>query len=288
MWHCPKCQESVDDTLDVCWNCGADRQPGGDSNDSSQPSQTSTETPIAPETGSAPGGDTIQRRFLRPFALAILGILLLLLLAAGIWTLDHLSGNGSRTARWRSTRGDEPVVSLAEVMAVIAQDAEAAETEYKDRVIDAVGEFLGASEDGNLSMVVKQGKESLTVTAAVMPSLSKDLKPGQIVRCRGPLWLCSRYTVVLGACEIEVIRPAPKAIGEQEAALKALASLGVTAIGHGTSAHLFLKAAQVRYGRQTAASRRRANRSAGKSSLVEHRGGQRRAHGDRRQMVRPR
>lgn len=24
MWHCVKCRESVEDTFDVCWNCGTD------------------------------------------------------------------------------------------------------------------------------------------------------------------------------------------------------------------------------------------------------------------------
>jgi len=28
-WRCPRCNESIDGQFQVCWNCGAERGPGG-------------------------------------------------------------------------------------------------------------------------------------------------------------------------------------------------------------------------------------------------------------------
>ncbi len=113
MWQCSNCGESLEETFDVCWNCGADRSGAIDGGFRPEPDDPSVpdpgiELPSEPDAGdlSAGGGGMTRREFAALicrtlavilFALAAafsVGAVLMLFLVVVIGAFDGSSNSG--------------------------------------------------------------------------------------------------------------------------------------------------------------------------------------------------
>lgn len=93
MWTCKKCRESVEDSFDVCWNCGTSKEGLEDSSfrgaveglvTGGTPLSTQAETPVPevlPSSSQAPGAKD------HPIAHALVWVLRGLAIVGAIWGL---------------------------------------------------------------------------------------------------------------------------------------------------------------------------------------------------------